>query len=203
MSELTLMDKLAKIQAELKTPKSNFNEYGNFYYRSLEDIFEGVKPLLSKYDLTLVVTDKPVQVGERYYIEATATLENIYDDETYSVTAYAREQLNKKGMDEAQLTGATSSYARKYALNGLFLIDDTKDVDELQVDTIRNNGELNQMIIQMFEQALKALKIDNNALHKKLGTNKTKLSELVKSDDVEAKQKLIKQLEELTNGTDE
>src|SRR5690625_3803965 len=201
MSELTLQQKLLKIQQELKAPKSNFNSFGNFNYRSLEDILEAVKPINDKYGITLTLTDRPVQVGDRYYIEATALITD--NNQEFKVTAYAREPQSKTKMDDAQVTGTSSSYARKYALHGLYLIDDTKDADtdEFQQQT-RNNSQLNQQIIDLFEQALKKLNINNDELHKKLGTNKTKLNNLVKSDDIEAKEKLIKKLEEVTNGTE-
>ena len=117
--------RLAKIQAELKSPKSQTNAFGNYKYRSCEDILEAVKPLLG--DSVITISDDIWLVGDRYYIRATATLTD--SSGTISNTAYAREVLEKKGMDPAQVTGATSSYARKYALNGLLLIDDTKDAD--------------------------------------------------------------------------
>lgn len=120
-----LVTKLAKIQRELKAPKNQFNSFSNFKYRSCEDIMEAVKPLLG--ELILTVSDEIVQIGDRYYVKATASLSNGISDILNS--AYAREPLTKKGMDESQITGATSSYARKYALNGLFAIDDTKDAD--------------------------------------------------------------------------
>ena len=118
---------LNKIQKELKAPKNQFNAFGKYKYRSCEDILEAVKPLLE--DATLTINDEMVVIGERYYIKATVTLKQ--GEEEVSTTAYARESEEKKGMDSAQITGATSSYARKYALNGLFLIDDTKDADTM------------------------------------------------------------------------
>jgi len=121
------MKKLVKIQSELKAAKNQRNNFGKYNYRSCEDILESVKPLLKEAELTLIVTDKIVLIGERYYVEATATLHG--EGEPVTSTAYAREAESKKGMDSAQVTGATSSYARKYALNGLFAIDDSKDVD--------------------------------------------------------------------------
>ena len=118
-------------QAELKAPKNQYNSFGKYSYRSCEDILEAAKPVCAKYGLLLTVSDEAVQIGDRYYIKATAAL---YDaqggsDEVMSATAYAREALDKKGMDDSQITGTASSYARKYALNGLFCIDDTKDPD--------------------------------------------------------------------------
>ena len=119
---------LAQIQSELKAPKGQRNTFGMYNYRSCEDILEAVKPLLTERGLVLLITDDIVQIGERYYVRATAT---IYDTEgSYiSNSALAREELKRTGMDASQITGATSSYARKYALNGLFAIDDTKDAD--------------------------------------------------------------------------
>jgi len=125
MEEKTLHQKLVEIQQKLKVPKNQINKFGGYNYRSCEDIFEAVKPFLG--NLSLTVSDELVNIGERYYVQATAILS---DGETsIRNIAYARESENKKGMDEAQITGATSSYARKYALNGLFLLDDVKDAD--------------------------------------------------------------------------
>lgn len=124
----TLLLYLAQIQSELKAPKGQRNNFGKYNYRSCEDILEAVKPLLQERGLVILITDDIVQIGERYYVRATAT---IYDSEgSYiSNSALAREELKRSGMDASQITGATSSYARKYALNGLFAIDDTKDAD--------------------------------------------------------------------------
>ena len=119
------MEALVKIQAALEAPKNQFNKFGGYNYRSCEDILGAVKPLLGTAKLLL--TDEIVLVGNRYYVKATATIKDGSEQE--SVSAYAREPENKKGMDEPQITGTASSYARKYALNGLFCIDDTKDPD--------------------------------------------------------------------------
>lgn len=127
MNEREMIDKLFEIQQKLKAPKGQVNTYGGYKYRSCEDIFEAVKPLLKEQNLILQTTDELVQVGERYYVKATAILTD--GKETITNTAYAREEESKKGMDSSQITGACSSYARKYALNGLFLIDDVKDSD--------------------------------------------------------------------------
>jgi len=125
--KLTLIDKLGKIQVELKAPKKQLNKFGGYNYRSLEDILEALKPLIKKHQISLIMNDELINIGERYYIKATAS---IYGGESSrSASGYAREAEHKKGMDESQLTGSTSSYARKYALNGLFCIDDTKDAD--------------------------------------------------------------------------
>ena len=121
--------KLAAIQAALKAPKSQFNKFGGYKYRKAEDILEAVKPLLKEYGCTLTCTDELQLIGDRYYIKATATITNSEDGVSVSTTAYAREEEEKKGMDGSQVTGASSSYARKYALNGLLCIDDTADSD--------------------------------------------------------------------------
>ncbi len=146
MEKLNIYQKLIKIQSELKVPKNQKNTFGNYYYRNCEDILEEVKPLLLKYELILTISDeiifiedtvsnqKILQNGDkiqnsssRFYVKATAILTD--GEKEIKTNAYAREAESKKGMDESQLTGATSSYARKYALNGLFCIDDTKDSD--------------------------------------------------------------------------
>ena len=124
---MELQKKLNKIQQELKAPKNQKNSFGNYNYRSCEDILEAVKPLLDGAVVT--ISDSIKNIGVRYYIEAEATI--MEGKEKLYVRAYAREPQIKKGMDEAQITGATSSYARKYALNGLFAIDDTKDTDTM------------------------------------------------------------------------
>lgn len=131
----TINEKLKGIQSELNAPKNQYNKFGGYAYRSCEDIYNAVKPLLAKYDCTLVLTDEVVMVGERYYVKATASLRDAESNITVeplnsvSNTAFAREEETKKGMDGSQITGASSSYARKYALNGLFLIDDVRDSD--------------------------------------------------------------------------
>ena len=120
-------EKLIHIQSRLKAPKGNYNSFGKYKYRSCEDILEAAKPLLAEEGLTLILSDEIEQIGDRYYVRATASL---YDESLVTtVSAYAREEETKKGADASQITGAASSYARKYALNGLFLIDDTKDAD--------------------------------------------------------------------------
>lgn len=121
------MKNLINIQKELKAPKGKYNSFGKYNYRSCEDILEAVKPICHKHGCVLTLSDKPILVGERYYIEATARLQT--PDTVIEVTASAREEETKKGMDGSQITGTASSYARKYALNGLFNIDDTKDAD--------------------------------------------------------------------------
>lgn len=122
-----IMAALMRIQQKLKAPKNQRNSFGNYNYRSCEDILEAVKPLLEQEDVTLLLQDDLVQVGDRYYVKATATF--MRGTDRIEATAFAREAETKKGMDDSQITGTASSYARKYALNGLFLIDDTKDAD--------------------------------------------------------------------------
>lgn len=123
----SIYTKLTQIQQELKAPKNRYNKFGKYYYRSCEGILEGVKPLLKKYGASLRLTDDIVAVSDRVYVKATAVFR--VGDEEITNTAYAREDPVKKGMDGSQITGTASSYARKYALNGLLLIDDTKDSD--------------------------------------------------------------------------
>lgn len=124
-----IFEKLSKVQAELNAPKSRHNKFGNYDYRSCEDILQAVKPLLASNGLILILSDEITERTGRFYVKATATVYNMETDETLQATAYARESEIKSGMDAAQITGAASSYARKYALNGLFNIDDTKDAD--------------------------------------------------------------------------
>lgn len=121
--------RVSEAQAELKAPKNQRNNFGNYNYRSCEDILEAAKPICKKYGLMLNLSDKIVCVGERYYVEATATIYDTESDAYVFSMASARESETKKGMDDSQITGTASSYARKYALNGLFNIDDTKDAD--------------------------------------------------------------------------
>lgn len=163
---MNIYEKLMNIQAELKAPKNQFNSFGKYNYRSTEDILEGLKPLLLKYKVALLIGDEIEAIGEhspllykeevydskskatkeetrvtgsqRYYVKATAILFDIEKDGKVTTTAYAREDETKKGMDLAQVTGSTSSYARKYALNGLFAIDDTKDSDSTNTATKGN-----------------------------------------------------------------
>jgi len=142
---MTTLEKLQKVQSELKAPKGQFNKFGNYKYRSCEDILEAVKPLLKENKLTLVIYDGMVEVGDRIYVKATAELSGGAGEDLVTSTAFAREPESKKGMDASQITGTASSYARKYALNGLFLIDDTKDADtnerHMQADHEREEFE--------------------------------------------------------------
>jgi hypothetical protein len=126
---MSVISKLALIQGELKAPKGQYNKFGGYSYRSAEDILEAVKPVLAAHECAVTITDEISPVGARYYIKATVTLHDVETGESVSTSAFAREAETKKGMDESQITGSASSYARKYAMNGLFAIDDTKDSD--------------------------------------------------------------------------
>lgn len=128
MAELKFIEKLSKIQADLNAPKNLYNNFGKYSYRSAEGILESVKPMLKEHILALTINDEIVEVGDRIYVKATATITD--GENKSSTTAWAREPEDKKGMDASQITGSTSSYARKYALNGLFCIDDNKDADD-------------------------------------------------------------------------
>lgn len=138
---MELIKKIAAIQSELKAPKGQYNSFGKYSYRSCEDILESVKPLLAKHGLVLTIQDSIELIGDRYYVKAIAMITD--GNENISAMAYARESDNKKGMDESQITGATSSYARKYALNGLFCIDDTKDADSVEDKPLPQNTAYN------------------------------------------------------------
>lgn len=127
---------LAIIQAEVQAPKNKFNSFGKYAYRSAENIIEAVKPIINPKGYHLILSDEMVIIGERYYIKATATISN--GEQSYSATSYAREPEEKKGMDSAQISGTTGSYSRKYALNGLFALDDNKDSDATSTETKAN-----------------------------------------------------------------
>lgn len=133
MADKTFTERLIAVQSQLKVPKNQYNDYGGFKYRSCEDILEAVKPLLQKEGLYVTIADDIVVIGERFYVKATATLSD--GENAISNHAFAREDAAKKGMDGSQVTGTASSYARKYALNGLLAIDDTKDADALNYGT--------------------------------------------------------------------
>ena len=138
---MSVYEKLLNVQGELKAPKGQFNSFGKYKYRSCEDILEAVKPLLLKHAATLTVGDELVMVGERIYIKATANFCDIKTGERVTNTAFAREDESKKGMDGSQITGTASSYARKYCLNGLFLIDDTKAADTDEFKNQQSKGD--------------------------------------------------------------
>lgn len=141
--EIQILNKIGRVQSELKAPKNMFNSFGNYAYRSAESILEAVKPLLAKEGLILTLTDDIECIGGRIYVKATTMIKDCDTGEWEQVSAYARESETKKGMDDSQITGTASSYARKYALNGMFLIDDTKDADtdEYAVVSGRNKAQ--------------------------------------------------------------
>ena len=171
---MEIYKKLSGIQCELVATKGQYNNFGKYSYRSCEDILEAVKPLLDKYDVAIVIKDDIVLVGDRFYVKATATLIDSDTGETVEVSAFARESADKKGMDSSQVTGATSSYARKYALNGLFAIDDNKDADATNThgkDSIKVN-----MTPALSEAQLKRL----YAIGNKAGIKKEVLDSTVK-----------------------
>lgn len=142
---MNIYEKLAVIQSKLKAPKGQYNKFGNYNYRSCEDILEAVKPLLAETKTVLSITDKMEIVGTRVYVRAEAHLRDCEDASSSGelvTVAYAREEESKKGMDSSQVTGAASSYARKYALNGLFCIDDNKDSDSTNTgDKVKTSGK--------------------------------------------------------------
>lgn len=142
---MSIVEKLLSVQTELKAPKGQYNSFGKYKYRSCEDILEAVKPILAKYKASITVSDDLVQIGNRIYVKATARfLDAEVACPSIDNTAFAREPDTKKGMDESQITGTASSYARKYALNGLLLIDDTKDADTDENRNERENREKKQ-----------------------------------------------------------
>lgn len=161
--KLNVWQKLNRVQVELKAPKNQWNKFGKYYYRSCEDILEGLKPLLDKYNSVVLLSDETKVEEGRHYVVATATFINADNGEKVTVTGQAREEDSKKGMDASQLTGSTSSYARKYALNGLFCIDDTKDSDATnngaqpttQAKKSTSTGMTNQHLNKLFELGVK------------------------------------------------
>lgn len=144
-------NKLAEIQAKVKAPKGQFNSFGKYNYRSAEDILEAVKQVVNPMGYSITISDTIINVDDRYYIKATATLSN--GKESWSTDGYAREEESKKGMDGSQVTGASSSYARKYALNGLFALDDTKDSD-----ATNTHGKDDSKVIQVTNKPLQYYK---------------------------------------------
>lgn len=146
--------KLVNIQAELRAPKNQVNSFGKYKYRSAEDIIEAVKPILFKHQSALLISDEIVQVGDRIYVKATAMLVDELSEDRISVSGWAREEEVKKGMDAAQITGSASSYARKYALNGLFAIDDTKDADSTNEHKDEVGEEKRMKLITLLENTI-------------------------------------------------
>ena len=145
---MNVYEKLIAIQSELKAPKSQYNNFSKYAYRNCEDILESLKPLLKEHKSTIYISDEIVTVLERFYVKATVTFIDAETGENIKNTAYAREEEIKKGMDGSQVTGASSSYARKYALNGMFAIDDTKDSDFTNTTTKGDNSTLSEAQIK-------------------------------------------------------
>ena len=184
---MNIYEKLMNVQASLKAPKGQFNSFGKYKYRSCEDIVESVKPLLYKNGLLLTMSDEIVMVADRIYVKATATIIDIAEGKEISVTALAREEDSKKGMDGSQVTGASSSYARKYALNGLFAIDDTKDSDSTNTHgSVDESPKKDQTPRQRLIARLNELNIDVNAF--------AKANNLNGKTDAETFERLLKEL---------
>jgi len=169
------MKELVKIQSELKAPKNQRNNFGKYNYRSCEDILEAVKPLANKEGCVVLLSDEVKVISDRIYVCATATLWKD-DDNQINVTAWAREPLIQKGMNEAQITGSASSYARKYALNGLFAIDDTKDADA--TNTHGKKVTKAKLTDEQFNKALLANKEQIQAVIKKFDLDDSQLKQL-------------------------
>ena len=189
---MNVYEKLANVQAALKAPKGQYNAFGKYKYRSCEDIVESVKPLLKQNGLLLTMTDEIQNINDRFYIKATATITDIADGKCIEVSAYAREEESKKGMDGSQVTGASSSYARKYALNGIFAIDDNKDSDTTNTGDYEPKEEPKQESKEQSPRKkliarLNELNIDVNAYAKANNLNG-------KTDD-ETFMRLLKELE--------
>ena len=183
---MTLLEKLQKIQFEMKAPKNLYNSFGKYKYRNAESILEAFKPFGEKYKVILVMSDDIVNVGDRYYIKAIATLYDSESDSTIGNSAYAREDFDKKGMDSSQITGTASSYARKYALNGLFLLDDTKDADtdEFHKET-EKKAEIQKLTDEQYDKICDLF--DETSLSAMLGYFKVKeVSDLTKDQAAKA-----------------
>lgn len=164
-----LYEKLSTVQSELKVPKGQFNSFGKYKYRSCEDILEAVKPILKKHGASIVIADQIIQLESRFYVKATAAFIDTETGEKICSTASAREQEDKKGMDQSQITGTASSYARKYALNGLLLIDDTKDADtDEHHNQVEKSGHKNSVDPYMPTQDGKVSKVQMDFLKSEL-----------------------------------
>ena len=196
---MNIYEKLLKAQVELKAPKGQYNSFGKYKYRSCEDILEALKPVLDKLKLTLFIKDDVIEVNTRNYVKATIILVNIEKpDEIIETSALAREEETKKGMDGSQITGASSSYARKYALNGMFMIDDTKDSDSTNThgkDEAKTDEEKKQAFLNSKEGMIERLKesLSSDKLSKVLSAyNVNELWEMSTEQLKEACQKIFK-----------
>lgn len=191
---MSINQKLLNIQTELKAPKGQKNKFGNYMYRSCEDILEAVKPLLKENRVTLQLTDDIAFLGDRYYIKATAILKDTEEEAIIENTAYARESETKKGMDDSQITGTASSYARKYALNGLFCIDDTKDADTNEYKSQQQDDDIriNKTMETALRQTIKNNNVSNESVLKILNDfGYEKLAEIRIKDLKNIQEKLI------------
>jgi hypothetical protein len=205
MSETESKNTLLTIQSVLKAPKNQHNNFGKYDYRSAEDILNALKPILKAYNSTLVLSDLPVLIGDWHYIKATATLKT--PDSECIVTAYAREPEIKKGMDSSQITGTASSYARKYALNGMFLIDDTKDADtdayhqqNNKQEPKHNNSSLNakkKLVTGMYQKIAVSMKTDVNTVRNEAIKQATADSNWEQSNDAGKQAILLRILNEM------
>jgi len=182
---------LCQIQSRLVALKGQFNSFGKYKYRNLEDIYVGLKPLLKELNCSVTVSDDLVMIGDRYYIKATASLLDENNEVVASNVGFARESLSKKGMDEAQITGTASSYARKYALGGLFAIDDNQDVDSMDnsTHTQNNTAQNKKSSLEVLEETIKNMSNEDNLrdnwiVHFK---DKYKVDTLTKLNDVQSK----------------
>lgn len=190
---MTIYEKLLNIQTELKAPKSQRNNFGDYNYRSCEDILEAVKPFLKKEKCVLVINDEVQKIENRYYLKAVVNLIDVENGESITASAFAREEETKKKMDGSQITGASSSYARKYALNGLFAIDDTKDSDATNHDNNKaNNGSQQSLAKQRIGEILKVKGIGFDKVTEVIKTKfkKQKFDELTANE----KQKLLEEV---------
>lgn len=186
---MSVYEKLMNIQNKLDVPKTQYNEFGHYSYRSCEDILKGLKPLLTENKAIVILKDEIKLIGDRYYLESTASLVDIENGEKIESTALAREDENKKGMDQAQITGSASSYARKYALNALFAIDDTKDSDATNTHEKENkenkdnkkslsNDQIKRLYAKAYSKGIKREKVKEQV---KKRFNK-EISELTKKE---------------------
>lgn len=190
---MTIYEKLLNIQTSLKAPKSQKNDFGNYNYRSCEDILEAVKPFLKKEKCVLVINDEVQKIENRYYLKAVVNLIDVENGESITASAFAREEETKKKMDGSQITGASSSYARKYALNGLFAIDDTKDNDATnQHDKKQVSASQQSIIKQQIAEILKVKGISFDKLTEviKVKFKKQKFDELTANEQ----QKLLNEV---------
>ena len=203
---MSVREKLMLIQGELKAPKNNYNSFGGYHYRSTEDILEALKPLLQKHKAVIVIKDAVEHVGNRYYIKAEASIIDVETGESISATAYAREDEERKKMDQAQITGSASSYARKYALNGLFAIDDTKDSDATNTHgrepnkADRGQGRAGTISTEQAKELFNVAKGDTEVVREVLNTFGFKNSTDVPLEQFESIKKVIADTYKIKNG---